>query len=195
MSPDLSQTLIVCGISGVGKTHQIRSVIEQLPDAVTWSASEIIGEARQNSDPEYLRLLPTDELAQSQEMLVHGFTQRVQTIGHRLVLLDAHCVLDIDTGMFDISTDVMRRLGPLGFIHLEDQVERILERRTRDSKRRPTRTLDQLHLYQERSRAVCKAFGATLGKPVLEVRSSGNADFLKAIQTLITGLQSHKFVD
>jgi len=41
MSPDLSQTLIVCGISGVGKTYQIRSVIEQLPGAVTWSASEI----------------------------------------------------------------------------------------------------------------------------------------------------------
>lgn len=69
------------------------------------------------------------------------------------------------------STDVMRRLGPLGFIHLEDQVERILERRTQDSNKRPARTLDQLHLYQERSRAVCKAFRAALGKPVFEVRS------------------------
>src|SRR3569833_2273689 len=145
--------------------------------------SEIIGEARRNSDPEYLRLLPTDELAQSQEMLVHGFAQRIQTAGHGLILLDAHCVLDIDTGMFDISTDVMRRLGPLGFIHLEDQVERILERRTRDFKKRPTRTVEQLHLYQERSRSVCRAFAAALGKPIREVRTGNSAEFLRAIQT------------
>jgi len=119
-------------------------------------------------------------------MLVHGFTQRVQTVGRRLVLLDAHCVLDIDTaGMFDISTDVMRRLGPQGFIYLDDQVDRILERRTRDSKKRPIRTVDQLQLYQERSRSVCRAFEAELGKPMLEVRSGDGPEFLRAIHTLL----------
>jgi adenylate kinase len=185
MNSDAPQTVIVCGVSGVGKTYQIRSVIERLPEAITWSASEIIGEARRNTDPEYLRSLPEDELARSQEMLVYGFTRRVQAVGSRLVLLDAHCVLDTDTGMFEISTEVMRRLGPLGFIHLDDQVGRILERRTCDSKKRPARTKDQLHLYQERSRAVCRAFAAALGKPVLEVRSGDTEGFLNAIRTLL----------
>jgi adenylate kinase len=185
MSSDLPQTVIVCGVSGVGKTHLIRSVIEGLPDAVTWSASEIIGEARQNTDPEYLRSLPEDELARSQEMLVLGFSRRLQIIGSRLVLLDAHCVLDTDAGMFEISTEVMRRLSPQGFIHLEDQVERILERRTRDTKKRPARTADRLHIYQERSRATCRGYETVLGKPMLEVRSGDTEGFLNAIRTLL----------
>jgi adenylate kinase len=93
--------------------------------------------------------------------------------------------------MFDISTDVMRRLGPLGFIHLEDQVEQILERRTRDSKTRPIRTAEQLHLYQERSRSVCRAFAAALEKPIHEFRADDSAEFLRAIQTTLnTGSQS-----
>jgi len=87
--------------------------------------------------------------------------------------------------MFDISTDVMRRLGPQGFIYLDDQVDRILERRTRDSKKRPIRTVDQLQLYQERSRSVCRAFEAELGKPMLEVRSGDGPEFLRAIHTLL----------
>ena len=87
--------------------------------------------------------------------------------------------------MFDISDEIMRRLSPLGFIHLDDQVERILERRTRYIKKRPVRTMDQLHLYQERSRAVCKAFAAALGKPMLEVRSGDTVEFLRTIQTVL----------
>lgn len=137
MNPDLPRTVVVCGISGVGKTHLIRAAIERLPDAVTWSASEIIGEARQNTDSEYLRSLPEDELSRSQEMLVHGFARRAHGVRNYLVLLDAHCVLEVDTGMFDIPGEIMRRLSPLGFIQLDDQVERILERRTRDTKKRP----------------------------------------------------------
>ena len=37
--------------------------------------------------------------------------------------------------LMKFSTDVMRRLGPLGCIHLEDHAERILERRRRDTKK------------------------------------------------------------
>jgi adenylate kinase len=96
-------------------------------------------------------------------------------------------VLDTDAGLFEISTDVMRRLDPVGFIHLEDQAERILERRTRDTKKRPARTVDQLHAYQERSRATCRAYDAALGKWMLEVRSGDTEGFLNAIRALLAG--------
>ena len=71
----------------------------------------------------------------------------------------------------------MRRLSPQGFIHIEGQVERILQRRTLDRKKRPARTVDQLHIYQERSRATCRGYETALGKPMLEVRESGSAHF------------------
>ena len=41
---------------------------------------------------------------------------RARAIESSVVLLDAHSVLDTDAGLFEISTDVMRHLDPLGYI-------------------------------------------------------------------------------
>jgi adenylate kinase len=179
------RTVIVCGISGVGKTHLIRSVLAQLPNAVTWSASEIIGEARGNTNPEYLHTLPTDELARSQEMLVRSFAQRREEARTPLILLDAHCVLDTDGGIFEIETQVMRRLAPEAFVHVEDHVGRILERRAQDTqRRRPARSLEQLQQYQDRSRQVCRQYEAALRRPMIQLYSGDSDGLLRAIRAL-----------
>jgi adenylate kinase len=176
------RVVFVCGISGVGKTHLIRQVLPELPEAVSWTASEIIGEARQNADPEYLRTLPAQELVRSQELLVRGFRARLDTTAAALVLLDGHTVLDTDEGFFDIDVAVIRRLDPTALIHVEDHVAHILERRTADARKpRPARTAQQLDDYQDRSRAVCARFAQTLNRPLLTIYSDDAVGFLAAV--------------
>lgn len=185
MNARMKQVVMVCGISGVGKTRLIRQVLPDLPETLTWTASEIIGEARRNTDPEYLRTLPADELARSQEMLVRGFRHRWDETIATLILLDAHCVLDTDEGLFEIDTGIIRRLDPVSFIHVEEHVEQILERRTADTrKRRPDRSLQQLRDYQDRSRQACEGFAQALHRPMIQIHSADAAGFLAAIHQL-----------
>ena len=179
------QVVMVCGVSGVGKTHLIRSVLSELPDAVSWRASEIIAEARRNEDPEYLRTLPVDELARSQELLVRSFWHRMDSTPAAWILLDAHCVLDTDEGLFEIDTGIIRRIDPIGFIHIEDHIDRILERRSADTdRRRPGRNWEQLRIYQDRSRDVCRGFAAALRRSMIQIYAGDSDGFLKAIHEL-----------
>jgi adenylate kinase len=179
------RVVFVCGVSGVGKTHLIRQVLPELPEAVSWTASEIIGEARQNTDPEFLRTLPVNELARSQELLVRAFRHRWDETTVALILLDGHCVLDTDEGFFAIDTGIIRRLDPMAFIYIEEHVERILERRTADArKRRPMRTTEQLRDYQDRSRRACEGFSQALDRPMFQIYSEDTAGLLTALRAV-----------
>jgi adenylate kinase len=170
------KVVFVCGVSGVGKTRLIRQVLPQLQEAVSWTASEIIGEARQNTDPEYLRTLPVNELARSQELLVRAFRDRVDAANAAIVLLDGHSVLDTNEGFFQIDTAIIRRLNPVTFIHIEEHVERIFERRGSDLRKpRPPRTIEQLHDYQDRSRAACRGYANALGRQMIQLYSEDSA--------------------
>jgi adenylate kinase len=181
-----SVTVLVCGIAGVGKTFLISRVLEQFPSALAWRASEIIGEARKISDPEYLRQLPIDDLRQSQELLVKGYEGRQVMRTGRLVLLDAHAVIDAPSGFFDISTEVIRRLRPNAIVHIEDAVERIVERRKRDTKRpRPARTAVQLSLYQERSLQLCQTFADKLDVPLTRISSGDDTALSRLVASLV----------
>jgi adenylate kinase len=177
--------IVVCGISGVGKTWRVADALRSLPHAVTWTASEIIGTERQNQDTEYLRSLPTDEINRSQEMLVAGFGRRLAAQDCDLVLLDAHSVIDSAAGLHDIPVDVFRRLTPRGFVHLSDFVESIHQRRRNDHKKqRPDRTLSELEVHQDRSLGNCRQYGAELGVPVVPLHETDTETFLTALRGL-----------
>jgi adenylate kinase len=177
--------IVVCGISGVGKTWRVAEALRSLPRALTWTASEIIGTERQNQDTEYLRSLPTDEINRSQEMLVAGFERRLNAQDCDLVLLDAHSVIDSAAGFHDIPVDVFRRLKPSGFVHLSDSVEAIHQRRRNDHKKqRPQRTLVELEVYQYRSLGNCRHYGAELSVSVAELHAIDTEAFLTALRRL-----------
>jgi adenylate kinase len=180
-------TILVFGVSGVGKTQTLDRVVAQLPGSVTWRASEIIGVARNTLDPEALRKLPLDEIRRSQELLLQGFTERRSASPNLLVLLDAHSVIDTESGLVDIPVEVAARLGPSGIIHVSDDVARILERRLGDQQRvRPARSLGQLEEYQQRSVASSRLYSATLGVPLIEVRSGDRDAFMEAVRRIGT---------
>lgn len=182
-------TILVCGVSGVGKTHLINRTLSHIPHAVALRASEIIGSVRQNDDAEALRRLPRDELERSQEMLVQGFRQYRETHPEVLVILDAHSVIDrgeTEPVLFDIPVHVIARLVPSGIIFIEDSAEHIAKRRLSDrSRARPPRSPEQLGTYQTRSLAVCESYQRALGVPLVRVRSGDEFAFIRAVGAIV----------
>jgi adenylate kinase len=184
-------TILVCGIAGVGKTWLLHAVQGQLTNALIWSAGQIIGEARALQDPEALRSLPAEEIARSQELLVRGFEAMRDEHPNELALLDAHSVIDSAEGLIDIPIVIVRRLGPVGIVHVEDAVQRILERRVNDRLRtRPPRTADQLYEYQRRSALNCRAFAVALRVPLRHVSAGDVAGLTQAIEDIQNGLST-----
>jgi adenylate kinase len=179
-------TVMVFGISGVGKTWLIQKTRERLAPVLTWRASEMIGAARKIADSDELRRLPANELQASQELLVRGFTIRRRERPHDLVILDAHSVIDADSGLFDIPVNVVARLYPAGIIHVRDAAQRIWNRRDTDPARlRPLRTVAELDRYQERSVETCRLYRDALQVPLLEVTSGDEEAFIGAIRRIV----------
>jgi adenylate kinase len=165
-------TVMVFGVSGVGKTHLINLALARLPNSCAIRASELIGLARENADPEYLRTLGQDEMHNSQELLVRGYHDRVQRLSAEVILLDAHSVVDQDLGFYDVPVEVIARLNPSCMVHVEDDVTQIMLRRQSDAHRtRPLRSDSQLAAYQARSRSACVAYSKALGVPLLLAQS------------------------
>jgi len=187
MSQGTAHTILVCGVSGVGKTRLLEDVIRFLPSAVIWRASGIIGAARNILDPETLRTLPPGEILRSQALLVQGFEAQRRASPRSLVLLDAHSIIDADAGFIEIPVEVAARFMPSGILHVSDEPARILERRLADTKRvRPVRSLAQLTEYQRRSIAACEGYSVALRVPMIEVRSGEGESSTRAIQAIIT---------
>ena len=179
-------TILVFGISGVGKTRLIQQTRERLLPVLTWRASEMIGEARKISDGEALRRLPVDELQASQELLVSGFEIRRRASPDQLVIVDAHSVIDADSGLFEIAIDIVSRLYPAGFIHVGDAAERIWQRRDADTARpRPLRSVAELSHYQERSVEACRRYRDALQVPLIEVMSGDDQGFIDAVRRIV----------
>ena len=179
-------TILVFGISGVGKTRLIARAKDQLMPVLTWRASEMIGEARQISNSEDLRRLPVTELQASQELLVRGFTARRCANSDALVILDAHSVIDADGGLIEIAIDVVARLHPAGLIHVGDTAAHIQRRRDADVARpRPVRNAAELEHYQERSLEMCRRYSEALQVPLVEVISGEEQAFIRAVRRII----------
>jgi adenylate kinase len=179
-------TILVFGISGVGKTRLIARAKAQLMPVLTWRASEMIGEARRISNSEALRRLSVNELAASQELLVRGFTVRRCANPDALVILDAHSVIDSDGGLVEIGIDVVARLYPVGLVHVGDTAAHIQQRRDADGARpRPVRNVAELELYQERSLEMCRRYSEALLVPLVEVISGDDQAFVRAVRSMV----------
>lgn len=186
MKPWQGLTILVFGISGVGKTRLIQRAKEQLMPALTWRASEMIGEARQISNSEDLRRLPVNELQASQELIVTGFTARRRANPDELVILDAHSVIDADSGLLEIEIDVVARLYPAGLIHVADTAAHIQQRRDADlAHPRPARNVVQLDYYQKRSLDMCRRYSEALLVPLVEVISGDEQAFVRAVRRIV----------
>jgi len=185
MTEPVAQTILVCGISGVGKTRLLDDIVKLLPSALVWRASEIIAGARNILDPERLRTLPPTEILRSQALLIQGFEAQRRAFPLSLVLLDAHSVIDADTGFIEIPVEVVEHFSPSAILNVTADPAHILEQRMADTTRvRPVRSLAQLMEYQRRSIAACQGYSAALSAPLFEVRSGDVEASIRAIHAV-----------
>ncbi len=171
--------IAVCGISGVGKTYLINRVVAGLEHVTRLSAGSIIAEARSSAHPEFLRKLPVDELDRSQELLIAGFSRALADIRSRLLLLDAHTVIDNGSDeLYLVADSVFAALRPDGIIHVEAEPELIVRQREADSVRpRPSRSVKVLDNQQRASAQRAEQLAAGLGIWCARVRSGDVGTF------------------
>jgi adenylate kinase len=163
----MQKIVAVVGLSGVGKTSMLTTVMATHPFQ-RLGASQLIRDARQQSEVDSLRNADIDE---NQYLLIKGFSNAVDPKAG-LVVLDGHTVIETSWGLVTIPPDVFGRLGISAMLFVADFPNAIAERRTADqSRQRPVVGLDQLKQHQHA--ALLAAFDACmhLDIPLTVVRS------------------------
>jgi adenylate kinase len=143
------------GISGVGKS----TVLNKLAGTIAFQhvqASTIIKLARdaQVATPTGLDELRNTNIDDNQALLISGFAAARDPTAP-VVVLDGHSVIDTPQGLICIPPIVFARLGVSLFVFLADDAAAIADRRRQDqTRRRPTRTNDELERHQ--TEALCR---------------------------------------
>jgi len=155
---------VLVGLSGVGKSYLIKQLTAKESHYVHFSAGELIRKRRSNIDHDELRLLPDDEILRNQYLLIDQFQQELSAVQDSVVVLfDAHMIIDTDSGFFEVPFDIFSRLSPDYFTYISENPETILSRRRADaSRKRPTRTVDELDLQQKRSLELARSYSENL---------------------------------
>jgi adenylate kinase len=179
----VNTVIFVCGVSGVGKTHLLRTFVASQSRVTTLSAGAIIAAARKIADPEFLRSLSQDELMQNQELLIKGFNQAIPGIDADLVLIDGHVLVEqASGGLYQIATDVFRAFCLRGIVHVEDDPSTIAKRRASDQARiRPRRSVEDIMAYQEASRARAITVGIELSVTTQSVRAGDDRELFRIL--------------
>lgn len=170
--------IVACGLSGVGKTYLINTFLGANPHAARLSAGAIIAEARKITDPEFLRRLPVNELDRSQQLLIAGFPNMLSALNARLLLLDAHTVIDNSDELYVVTDAVFAALAPDGIIHVEAEPSVIARQRQMDVERvRPFRSIQVLAEHQQISARRAQEVAARLNVWFASVRAGDAQTF------------------
>jgi adenylate kinase len=177
--------IAICGLSGVGKTYLINRFLSANAHATRLSAGAVIAEARNTTDPEFLRQLPVDELDLSQELLIAGLPRAIKDANSSLLLLDAHTVIDNGSDdMYVVANEVFTALRPDGIIHVEADPAAIARQREADRERaRPHRTAEILSQQQTLSARRAQEIADALGVWFKRVESGDFHTFEESLKS------------
>jgi len=156
----------VFGISGVGKTTLVKRFVKNHPSYLHLQASALLRTAKATTS-EALRSAPAAEIRDNQDILVTAFHTARLDAPERPVIFDGHSLIDGDAGLVIIPTDVIARLDPVRLIFVYDEPRLIHQRRISDtSRRRPTRSIEQLAEQQAVAFIACQRYAASLDLPL-----------------------------
>ena len=157
----------IFGISGVGKTTLIESVIGKRSSWVRVSAGALVQEHRPSVGRDSLRELPLDGLQENQEAIVIGLHRTRETIRAELILFDGHILVDNGLQLFEVPRHVIARLQLDALVFVEEAPREILVRRSRDPQRaRAKRSLEEIAAEQSRARSMALSYAQALGLTV-----------------------------
>lgn len=160
------RTIGLVGISGVGKSHMIRS-LENICEFQHLQASDLIKKemARQRglrTSSEDLRL---GEIKDNQKLLVDGFWRAVSREGP-LVLFDGHTIIDGAAGVTSIPTSVFRDLGIGMLVFIQAPSDVIVTQRKNDARVRPERNSETIGQHQTVALRAADLIAAELSIPL-----------------------------
>jgi adenylate kinase len=158
------------GLSGVGKGWLARKLCEHRPEVLHLEASALM-RATFNISSEALRTADAGALTTNQQGLVAAFTGARAAEPLRPILFDGHSVIDNDAGLVQIALEVIAGLKPQHIVFVSEVVSLIAERRRRDTRSRPIRTLDELTRHQDCARELANSYAESLAISFDEVQS------------------------
>jgi adenylate kinase len=182
----LSHTIVVFGISGVGKSHTISEFVGS-KSFVHIQASGLLRSAKlavegRDVTAEELR---TDDIHYNQTLLISSF-EEARSRELRNIIFDGHNLIDNGDRLIEIPAEVVDRLRPAGIIVIcADPIE-IVSRRQKDTVRsRPVRSVEELQIHQSRCVALGKAHAERLGIPYHQVTAGDGDGFTTAIMSIL----------
>jgi adenylate kinase len=163
---------IIIGLSGVGKTYLISKLLNHSSSYIHFSAGDLIRTRLANPDRDILRISNADNILENQRLFIEQLAEELVALKESApVLLDAHVIVDNDSEVIPIPIGVFKELFPKRLIFLSDTPPNILQRREIDkSRNRPIRTIEEITVHQEKSRALVINYGQELRIPFIEIK-------------------------
>lgn len=158
-------TVVVFGISGVGKSTACVSYVSRHPTVLHTSAGALLQEAKR-TESSLLRIQDPQSILRNQNLLCAALARFRLGREDADILIDAHSIIDNGHELVEIPVDTVRAINPSGLILLEAPAELVFERRQKDSRSRPLRSVEELQLQMNIAREVCRNYGRELSLPL-----------------------------
>ncbi|NTG91011.1 AAA family ATPase [Agrobacterium rhizogenes] len=179
------RTILVVGISGVGKSWLCRQAVASLGFRHV-SASELIRTVKERLTSQIVSTdqLRTDRVVDNQELLLAGL-RAYEAQDDRAILFDGHNVVDTDDGLVKIPFEVITALRPAAIVMIVDAPDAIVRRRSTDPTRaRPNRSAEDLSTYQDLCLELAKAHAEALAVPMTSISSGETDKFISFLRSV-----------
>uniref|UniRef100_B0SXW9 Adenylate kinase-like protein n=1 Tax=Caulobacter sp. (strain K31) TaxID=366602 RepID=B0SXW9_CAUSK len=181
MSREAASTLILFGISGVGKTTASRRILTRFPGILHFQASTLL-KAVLSQSGEALRTASPAQIASNQRELAEALRRERAGDPCAPALLDAHSVIDNDATLVELPFEIFAPIRPVAIAFLRADPDIIRCRRQNDGRARPARTNDQLAAHQHQALEAARRHASALQIPFAVVDSDAPEallDFVK----------------
>jgi adenylate kinase len=143
------------------------------------SAGALLQEAK-GGDADVLRTEAAQRILQNQTLLVTAIARYRLGREDADILIDAHSIIDNGHELIEVPVDIVRALRPDGLVLLDGSPELVFERRQKDLRSRPARTVEELRFQMIFARKACEKYAAELKLP-LEVGTVAHDQDLDAL--------------
>lgn len=178
-----SGAVAIVGISGVGKTYFIESLLSSRSSFVHLHASALLADYRTESEVGS----EADVIESRQRYIAERIKAFCFFHPNDRILFDGHTVIDLDGRYVPVGVEVFRYLSATGFIFIEDDPHNVWQRRGSDAHRnRPSRSVHELEKYQAFALQIAREYSRELQVPLMQVRSGDHDEFLRVVDNLLS---------
>lgn len=167
------KVIALVGLSGVGKSTLLKKLSDQIEFEHLQASALIKSELkRTQAEIKNSEGLRQGQVIDNQTALVNGFLRATKGMSG-LFVLDGHTLIDAGEKLIEIPADVFRQIGVEHMVFLQDDPQKIAERREADrNRKRPKRTVETLVNHQAQAITVAARITLELDIPLSVISSS-----------------------